>query len=348
MADGIYRIGVVGAGSLKGKELAEELAESMLAAAQVTLLDEEELMGQFSIAGDDLGVIQKLEDDSFKRMDFVFFAGAPALTEQQWMNARRAGASIVDMTYVLEGQPEVLVRSPLVEAAIAAGDLSARRSPDLSTTALVAAHPAAVMLALVAARLKHAMPLAYLAATVLEPASEYGRAAMDELHHQTVNLLSFQTLPQEQYDTQVAFNLTPGFGEEAKVSLARAERRIASHYALLAAGRLPELSLQLVHAPVFHGYTISALMELEQPSTVSAVEAALSAMPLELMSEGTEVPSNLSASGQEKIQVRVRLADTAGKRFWIWLAADNLKLAAQNAIACAMELRKLRPQGKIQ
>jgi aspartate-semialdehyde dehydrogenase len=37
-----------------------------------------------------------------------------------------------------------------------------------------------------------------------------------------------------------------------------------------------------------------------------------------------------------------------GRRFWLWLAADNLKLAALNAIACATELRKLRPQGKVQ
>ncbi len=53
----------------------------------------------------------------------------------------------------------------------------------------------------------------------MEPASEYGRAAMDELHQQTVNLLSFQTLPREQYDAQVAFNLLPELGEAAKVKL---------------------------------------------------------------------------------------------------------------------------------
>jgi aspartate-semialdehyde dehydrogenase len=45
-------------------------------------------------------------------------------------------------------------------------------------------------------------------------------------------------------------------------------------------------------------------------------------------------------------------AATAGDepscRFWLWLAADNLKLAALNAIACANELRRLRPLGKVQ
>jgi len=34
--------------------------------------------------------------------------------------------------------------------------------------------------------------------------------------------------------------------------------------------------------------------------------------------------------------------------FWLWMAADNLIFAAENAVACAMELAKLRPAGKVQ
>ena len=51
-----------------------------------------------------------------------------------------------------------------------------------------------------------------------------GGQAMDELHQQTVNLLSFQTLPREQYDAQVSFNLLPELGEAAKVKLGVTER----------------------------------------------------------------------------------------------------------------------------
>jgi aspartate-semialdehyde dehydrogenase len=40
--------------------------------------------------------------------------------------------------------------------------------------------------------------------------------------------------------------------------------------------------------------------------------------------------------------------DGAGTRFWLWMAADNLKLAAVHAIACAGELGRLRPSGKVQ
>ena len=35
-------------------------------------------------------------------------------------------------------------------------------------------------------------------------------------------------------------------------------------------------------------------------------------------------------------------------RLWLWAASDNLRLYAQNAVECALELRKLRPQGKVQ
>jgi aspartate-semialdehyde dehydrogenase len=35
-------------------------------------------------------------------------------------------------------------------------------------------------------------------------------------------------------------------------------------------------------------------------------------------------------------------------RLWLWAASDNLRLQAQNAVACALELRRLRPQGTVQ
>jgi aspartate-semialdehyde dehydrogenase len=174
---------------------------------------------------------------------------------------------------------------------------------------------------------------------------------MDELHQQTVNLLSFQTLPREQYDAQVSFNLLPELGEAAKVKLGVTEERIRRHYAELSGGRLPGLALQMVQAPVFHGYVLSVLVELGDAASVSDVEAALAGDHIDLVSTASDPPSNLSAAGQEDIMVRVRKDSGEGEkgaRFWIWLAADNLKLMALNAIACATELGRLRPLGKVQ
>ncbi len=353
MTNTAYRIGIVGASSLTGKEVSEELASSLLAESDFVLLDVEDAAGQVTAAADEVSFIQPLETSSFKRMDFVFFAGDANVAARHWHDARKAGASIVDLTYALEGEKDVLIRAPWVADVLR--ENGAKNTPrallNLDTPAVVAAHPVALMLALIAARLHTKLALTSVAAVVMEPASEYGRAAMDELHQQTVNLLSFQALPREQYDAQISFNLLPELGEAAQIKLRATDQRIRRHYAALSGGRLPHLALQIVQAPVFHGYVASMLVELGQDATANDVEAALAGDPIDVTVTEFDPPSNLSATGQEDIMVRVRKdADDRdkGTRFWIWLAADNLKLAALNAIACAGELRKLRPLGKVQ
>ncbi len=238
----------------------------------------------------------------------------------------------------------VLVRAPWLGA-----DTS---SADLFTPAVVPAHPAALALGLLMERQQQAVPRRTAAATILEPASEFGRSAMDELHQQTINLLSFQTLPRDLYDAQAAYNLLGGMGENAKVNLAAAEARIRRHYQALSQGRWPSLAIQLVHAPVFHGHTFSIFVELERPVEVSALEEALSGERVDLVLEDTDSPSNLAATGQNDVLVRLRpeipARGTAVSRLWLWAATDNLRLNAQNAVACALDLRRLRPQGLVQ
>jgi len=341
-----YRIAIVGAGSLRGRELNEALGESAFAAADFVLLDDESSLGKIEAVGDEVTVIQVVDPRSFDRADFVFFAGDEANTRKHWKSASRSGAGILDLTYALESEADVLVRSPWVREELN-GHSSGKANLDLKTRAIVPAHPAAVALALVLLRIKKVGAVSSAWATVLEPATEHGRAAMDELHQQTISLLSFQPLPKETYDAQVAFNLLPVLGEEAKVDLAATEARIRRHYALLSGGKLPVVNVQLVHAPVFHGYGISLGVELEQPASLEEIEAALTGEHVDVVLGDADAPSNLSAAGEEDIMVRVR-CEEGGQRFWIWAAADNLKLSALNAVACAMELRKLRPQGQVQ
>ncbi|GGG94044.1 Asd/ArgC dimerization domain-containing protein [Silvibacterium dinghuense] len=347
-----YRIAIVGAASLRGKELNEALSESSFGAAEFSLMDDEAQLGQLESVGDEVTFIQRIEPDAFTREDFVFFAGEEETTRNHWKQALTSGASILDLTYVLEKEPGVLVRSPWVREALGeAASESLPGEPDLTTPAIVPAHPVAVALALIFARLTDVATVKSASATVLEPASEYGRAAMDELHQQTVGLLSFQSLPKQSYDAQAAFNLLPVLGEAAKINLGESEARIRRHYALLAGHVLPKVAIQLLHAPVFHGHSFSLALELEQAVPVEHLEAALGSEHMDVVLGDTEPPSNLSSAGQGDVMVRVRPAeggDQATTRFWIWAALDNLKFGSLNAVACAQDLRRLRPKGKVQ
>ncbi len=342
------RIAIVGAASLHGKELTEALEESPFATAEILLMDEEEGLGQIETVGDEVTVIQRIDVDSFTRVDYVFFAGSPAQASTHWRKAADAHASIIDISGVMENEPGVIVMSPWVREAI---DNPTTPMPDLHTPALVPAHIAATTLGLLLARLQDVGAVRSAWATVCEPASEHGRAAVDELHQQTVTLLNFQSMPKEVFDMQVAFNVTPTLGEAAKIDLVATEARIRRHYSLISGGRLPEVGVQLLQVPAFHGYGISLGVELERPVALEHLEAALAGDHIDVVIGESDPPSNLSSAGQEDVLLRVRQTDAnaaTSTRFWIWAAFDNLKFASLNAIACAGELRRLRPQGKVQ
>lgn len=331
---------------MRGKELSEALTESSFANADFVLMDDEEQIGQLENVGDEISFVQRIDPASFERADFVFFADSEELTRKHWKAAQRAGASIVDMTAGIELEPGVLLRAPWVQDS----SEKAGETPGLATPAVVAAHPVAVAVGILTQRLEQLGALRCASVTVLEPASEYGREAMDELHQQTVNLLNFQSLPKSIYDTQVAFTATPVFGEAGKYCLPEREARIRRHYAALR-GTAQAVPLQLVHTPVFHGYGLSMSAEFVQPVALEHVEAALQGEHVDVMMGDADAPTNLSSAGQGDVLVRVRTASGVPEKsthFWIWAALDNLRLASLNAVACALELQRLRPRGKVQ
>ena len=341
----MYKIAIAGSSTLVGRELKEALSESPLAAANFVLLDEEEAQGQLDQVGDEVTLIQAIGADAFEHVDFTFFAGSEQLTRMHWRQALRSGSTVLDLSGALDQETGVLILAPWLG--------SDAITPDLFTPAVVPAHPASLALALLLDRLHQAAPVRFAAATLLEPASQYGRAAMDELHQQTVSLLSFQSLPRAIYDAQAAYNLLGGMGESAKVNLSAAAARIRRHYQALAGGGWPALALQVIHAPVFHGHTFSVAVELERPVAISALEQTLSGDHIDLVLEDTDSPSNLAATGQNDVLVRMRPEPgqrnpNETSRLWLWAASDNLRLNAQNAVACALDLRKLRPQGTVQ
>ena len=347
----VYKIAIAGASTLLGRELKEALSESPLAAASFVLLDEEEAQGQLDQVGDEVTFVQAIGADAFERVDFTFFAGTENLTRKHWREALRAGSTVLDLSGALDQETGVVVRAPWLDFR---GLGSEAVTPDLFTPAVCPAHPAALALALVLERLQQAAPVRFAAATVLEPASEFGRAAMDELHQQTVSLLSFQNMPRAIYDAQAAYNLLSGLGESAAVNLSAMEARIRRHYDALSAGRWPALALQVIHAPVFHGHTFSIAVELERAVEITALEEALSGEHVDLVLEDTDSPSNLAVMGQNDVLVRLRPEPAGARntnessRLWLWAASDNLRLNAQNAVACALDLRRLRPQGTVQ
>jgi aspartate-semialdehyde dehydrogenase len=208
----------------------------------------------------------------------------------------------------------------------------------------VIAHPAAVAVALLLRRLHANDPVSRAVIQVFAPASEQGLAGVEELQQQTISLLSFKPLPRAVFDTQLSFNMLARYGEEAPAKLEDAELRIDRHLATLLSlpgdgEGAPMPSLRLVQAPVFHGYTFSIWVEFENAPDVETVESSLAVANIEVRSGDFEPPNNVGQAGQSGIAVGAVVPDrNHSEAMWFWMAVDNYRLAAENAIAAAREL----------
>jgi aspartate-semialdehyde dehydrogenase len=342
-AGNAYRLAIVGAGSLKGKEVAEVLSDRNFPSLDIKLLDDDESLGQLETVRDEVTFIQSVRSEQFQNVDFTFFASDQECTRRTWKTAGKAGSAIVDLSYALEGEPGAVVRSPWLER-----QLGRTQTVELQPGPSVVAHPVAVVLATLLLRAQRAGSVKQAVATVFEPASEHGQKGMDELHEQTVNLLSFQPLPKKIFDTQVAFNLLTRYGEHSVPALAAVERRILKHYQQIVRQEALLPSLLLVQAPVFHGHALAVRLEMEQPADIAVMARTLAGERVTVTQLAEDPPSNVSAAGQGDILVSVLPDGNHPHGVWLWAAADNLRIAAITAVECAETMAASRPKGKIQ
>ena len=340
----LYRLAIVGAATLKGREVAEMLNERNFPAVDVRLLDDDESIGQLEATGDEINFIQSVRAEQFTKMDFTFFAADAACTRQNWRRARDAGSAIIDLSGALEEEDGATVRSLWVER-----ERGQVWQPDLQPAPCVVAHPAAVTLALLLLRARKAGGIRSAAATIFEPASEQGQKGMDELHQQSVNLLSFQTLPKDVFDTQVAFNMVARYGQNSKLSLDTLEERVRRHYQKLVGSDAVQPALMALQPPVFHGHALAIFLEMEQPVDREKLSQALAGdHVIVATAEEDSQPSNVNAAGQPNILVSVKPDSAGPTRVWLWAAIDNLRVAAATAVECAESMIATRPVGKIQ
>ena len=338
----LYRAAIVGAASLKGKEVAEMLNERNFPAIDIRLLDDDESMGRLEAMGDEISFIQRVRAEQFEHMDFTFFASDEETTRANWKDARDAGSAIIDLSAALENEAGASVRSVWVERE--RGQIPA---PELQPGPCVTAHPVAVTLALLL-RASKAGAIRRAVAMVFEPASEHGQRGMDELHQQTVNLLSFQPLPKDVYDAQVAFNMVERYGQKSHPALDSVEARISRHFQKIAGDAAPRPSVLLLQAPIFHGYALAVFLEMGTAVDVQALSQTLTGDHVVIPGADEDPPSNVSAAGQADIQLSLKIDPVQPNGVWLWAAADNLRISALTAVECAESMTATRPTGKIQ
>lgn len=333
-----YRVAVVGASSLLGKEVKQVLDDRHFPAVDTVLLDASVMAGTLTEVAGEPTFIRSIEEDSFEGVRIAFFAGSAADTEQNWRTAQRAGATVIDLTGCAAVTPAIASIPSLISVLPPRG----ATDPVASKTMAFSSPSAPVIIACtLAAGLAKFQPQRTIA-LLFPPVSERDQAGIDELESQTASLLSFREIGRMVFDAQVAFNLLAHYGAASKPPLSEIRAIVARDVAAYIAGRIALPAIQLLQAPVFYGYAFAAYADLGADGArdvATEIEASLAGLGGSIAAPDDPAPDNVSVAGESEIRFgRVSIDPNIPGGVWIWGVADHLRLAATNAVRIAEEL----------
>jgi aspartate-semialdehyde dehydrogenase len=329
------RIALVGASTLIGEALIEELRARKFLFAELHALEDGRVAG--APVGDEeqkfpVGDVAAFD---FSSVDIAFFCGRAALSER-YAAAAAAHAWVIDGSSAFRAREDV----PLVIA-----DVNPQALQKVGGHGLICLPgSASVALATALAPLHALTPLTRVEVATYHAVSGSGRGAMEELAGETVALLSSRKPKGRAFGKQIAFNVIPHVDTLDEQGVAREERRLWDETRrVLDCPSLP-INATSVRVPVFFGHSLAVHAAFAGPIELGAALAALKAgkgLSVIDPESSTEFPTPATmATAPDKVYVgRLRADLTRPEGLNFWVVADNIrKCAAHNAVSVAQIL----------
>lgn len=313
-------IAIVGSSSPLGKELKQMIEDSGLPTGKLVLLETEEYAGLLQEFAGEIQITQIISPGAFEDVDIAFFACSPEIIDAYAASGAKFPDLTIDLTQT--GRRGTLFLNGFTDPGVLR-----------NSAYVVTPHPAAIALTVVLSALHRSFGVQAAAATILDPASERGSAGVDELQEQTVSLLNFQQVGVRIFEGQLAFNVLSG-GEGAE----RMEELIRRQLAEMLTDVMTPPTILTIQAPVFHSHSFCLFVNLRTAPDVSQIQDCIRAARRSMVvhDDPKDLPSPVSVVGTDQIHVgRVSADPHRPGAYALWLAADNLRIAAANALQIA-------------
>jgi aspartate-semialdehyde dehydrogenase len=347
-----YRVAVVGASSLLGKELVSVLEQGKFPVSRLLTFESDEDEPELPIIDLSEASAAAVEDGQISEgeLDFAFLSARlrqlPAFLNSWQQQGVAARCLVIDLVGDGLGAAGDSPGAPTGTADLVGIPFLDRRYPVVGVHSTagrihVSPHPAVIVISSLLLRLAARFPLKTAVAQVFSSASESGSRGVEELQKQTVNILSFQKIPDQIFGAQLAFNLLSRLGRSGKGEMAALEARLRQQLRSYLGERVPPPALRLVQVPVFYSVGVSLYVETVESVTTEAASAALAGERIKVRRSIHDAPTQVEATGSNDILVDC-VSNDAGhpNGLWFWAVADNLHLAAANAVELAASLRE--------
>lgn len=327
-----YSVAVIGATGLVGQEIVTTLEQRLFPLSELRLYASLRSAGEEVRCGELTARVEPLDDRArFESTDIVFLAAGEQVSAEWLTRSTAGGAVAIDTSQLFAGDPDVPVVVPEVNAADIAEYVTRHLivSPDVPATALAIAlkplHDAARVMRMVA--------------TTFEPVSGLGKAGIDELQQQTIELMGGRSVEPAVFPSRIAFNVVPHAGDAlAGGTSSHEQQTITALRRLLDAPDLA-VSVTRVRVPLFYGTGLAVNVETEVHLTAAQAREGLRTAPGVLLQDeiaAGEYPTPAEVVGQDATVVGRIREDETRNVLDLWLAIDNLrKGSAVNAVQIA-------------
>ncbi len=327
----VYTVAVVGATGLVGQEIIDLLNARGFPIGALQLYASLRTAGDENRCGGVSARVELLDSARFNETDLVFLAAGEQVSAEWVPRATEAGAVVIDTSQLFAGDLDVPLVVPEVNAPTLAG---------YSSRGLVAnPDAAAIAMSIVLKPLQAAAALKRVVASTFEPVSGAGRAGIEELQRQAVELMSGRSVEPALFPHRIAFNLVPQIGEALAGGASRDEQQTIGALRRLLDDPELTVSITRVRAPLFYGAAISLNVEMADRVTVAAARDLLRAAPGILLQDDVTTaayPTPVDAVGQDAICVGRLRADEEANVLDVWIVFDNVrKGSAANAVQIA-------------
>jgi aspartate-semialdehyde dehydrogenase len=316
-------IAIIGSSSPVGKELKDLIQETGLPLGNLKLVDTEEYAGLLQEFAGQIQITQVISPAAFDNVDIAFFACSPTIMKAFASSGTAIPEVSIDLTQT--GQNGTLFLNGLTSLSLI--------SSVNDSGYFISPHPAVIVLARILSSFQQTFGVESTWVTILEPASERGAAAIDELQEQTVRLLNFQPAGSRLFKGQIAFNVLPEI-EAAHGT----EDLIRRQFAVLMGHSIPSPVFMTLQAPVFHSESFSMFVRFSKSPTVEEIRHCLANTKggVVVNDNPEEPPSPVSVVGSDKVHIgRIARDPRDPSTYGFWMTADNLRIAASNALGIA-------------
>jgi aspartate-semialdehyde dehydrogenase len=328
-----YKVAIVGATGMVGKEFAKVLEQRSFPVASIKLLASDRSAGKKLFFCHREIEVEETAPETLKDIDIALFSAGAEISRYFSPIAAQSGAVVIDNSSAFRMDPKV----PLVVPEINPEDIEKHRgiiaNPNCSTIQMVVAiYP-----------LHKANPIRRIVATTFQAVSGTGTAAVDELTLQSKQILNGQATVPHVYPHQIAFNVLPEIDVFLDNAYTKEEWKMVEETRKIMHASDIAISATCARVPVFIGHSGAVNIEFSKPMYPDEVRRILAQAPgVKLLDDPTIslYPQPWSAAGTDDVFVgRVRRDVSHDNGIVMWVVADNLrKGAALNAVQIAEEV----------